>query len=259
MADIAAADVTARRLRIAKWGPDSSMPMGKIPIEVTMGVTIDPGTTDAYPTAGIPLTTLFSGSTPNTTPAAGDSGLDPTQLIIYPDAVTVRAAAATYTPNFKGTFQNSAATAAGQLLRLWKPRGSLQASAVTVTGTTYAVASGTITDSGSGFVTAGFRVGDVLVIAGFTGTAANNTMVVITGVAAGTLTVAPVGAFTNDAAGESVTLTAYRSGQGDDEFTNIDVTGPTLFNGDTDPYFEVTLRGFLRENLNPKDFGIIGA
>lgn len=88
--------------------------------------------------------------------------------------------------------------------------GGALVAAVASTATTYAIASGTITDSGNGFVTAGFQVGDLLVIAGFTGTAANNTTVIITAVAAGTLTVTPVGAFTNDTAGEPVTLTAYR-------------------------------------------------
>lgn len=261
MAAIAAADVSARRLRISKWGPDGSMSMGKIPIEVTMGVTIDPGTTDTYPALGIPGTSLFSGSTPNTTPAASDSGIDPTQLIIYPGPVLVRADETTpLTPVFFASMYNSAATAAGQLIKLWRPTGGLQASAATLTATDIAAATATtLTSDAAAFVTAGFRVGDVVSITGFTGAGVieNNQIRIVTAVAAGTLTV--TGNLTADAKGESVTITAYRSGGGIEEFPTTDITLADLFGGDAEPYFEITLRGFLRENLRPSDFGIIGA
>lgn len=261
MAAIVAADVTARRIRISKWGPDGSHPSGKVPIEVLMGVTIDPGTTDTYPALGIPGTSLFSGSTPNTTPAVSDSGLDPTQLLIYPGPVMIRADETTpLTPVFFASMYNSAATAAGQLIKLWRPAGGMAASAATITAATLAIASGNLTDSGNGLVTAGFRAGDIVAISGFTGATTNNTWALVTVVAAGQLTlVNPASPFTNDAAGETVTVTALRSAGGIEEFPVTDITLADLFGGDAEPYFEIMLRGYLRENLRPTDFGIYGA
>src|SRR5690349_4059286 len=79
MVDIAAAKVTAQVLSRryagnADYGGTSSV--GR-EMEVELLLTIDPGTTDAYPTGGIPLTTIF-------TEANGqeiDTGLDVAQQI----------------------------------------------------------------------------------------------------------------------------------------------------------------------------------
>lgn len=100
-------------------------------------------------------------------------------------------------------------------LVLFSSGGALVATAVTITGTTIAAATATtLTDSGNGFVTAGFLVGDLIDVQGFTGAGAvaNNQLRVVTAVAAGTLTVS--GTMIADAAGETVTITAYRSSSG---------------------------------------------
>ncbi len=65
--------------------------------------------------------------------------------------------------------------------------------------------SDTITDSGSGFVTAGFEVGDLIVVSGAT-VAADNFTVELTGVAAGTLTFATGTVDTGEGAGELITV-----------------------------------------------------
>ena len=65
----------------------------------------------------------------------------------------------------------------------------------------------TITDSGSGFLTAGFSVGDSLTVAGSTN---NNTTtgknLVIASIIAGTITLEKIGVLTTEAAGSSITL-----------------------------------------------------
>lgn len=66
----------------------------------------------------------------------------------------------------------------------------------------------TITDSGSGLLTAGFRAGDTVEISGFTGTAANNQLTTITSVASDGSEMEIPETLVNDAAGESVTITA---------------------------------------------------
>jgi len=84
--------------------------------------------------------------------------------------------------------------------------------AATITGTTIAFVNGTpdtITDSGNGFVTAGFQVGDVITVSGVVGGTANNTTFTLTGVAAGTLTVSGT-TLIDDSAGDNVTITAAR-------------------------------------------------
>jgi hypothetical protein len=89
---------------------------------------------------------------------------------------------------------------------------------VVYTATTIAAVDGgasddTLTDSGSGFVTEGFAVGDSVLILGFTGANAGCVgPVTLTGVAAGTLTFATGSLTASDAAGESITLVAIRGG-----------------------------------------------
>ena len=72
----------------------------------------------------------------------------------------------------------------------------------------------TLTDSGSGFVTAGFANSDVIYISGFTGAGATDNLnfatIAAAGLAAGTLTLVAADALTADAAGETVTLQTMR-------------------------------------------------
>lgn len=87
----------------------------------------------------------------------------------------------------------------------------------TITATTIAAVDGgagydTLTDSGNGFVTAGFTAGDEVVIKGFTGGGqAVVGPIKLISVAAGVMEV-PSGSLVADAAGESVTITALRGG-----------------------------------------------
>lgn len=90
--------------------------------------------------------------------------------------------------------------------------GGTWAAKATKTATTLsaAAADNSYNDSGNGFVTAGFEVGDIIVVTGFTGNVANNiTRGVLTAVTAGKLTVGGTDGdvIVDDAAGESVTIT----------------------------------------------------
>lgn len=58
------------------------------------------------------------------------------------------------------------------------------------------------------FITSGFRPGMVIIISGFTGTAANNALAIVTSVTATKMIVSGPD-FVDDAAGESVTITSY--------------------------------------------------
>jgi len=71
----------------------------------------------------------------------------------------------------------------------------------------------TLTDSGSGFITAGFRTDQLIHVSGFTGDTDNNTTYKLKSVAAGTLTLTNAlgnGAGAADGAGESVTIKTYK-------------------------------------------------
>ena len=86
----------------------------------------------------------------------------------------------------------------------WADRG-------TITGTTIsaAAADNSYNDSGNGFVTAGFEVGDTVTVTGFTGDVANNiSSGVITALTAGKMTIGGTDGdvIVDDAAGESVTI-----------------------------------------------------
>lgn len=81
--------------------------------------------------------------------------------------------------------------------------------AETITGTTIAFVDSdpdTITDSGNGFVTAGFEQGMTITVSG-AATAANNADFTIASVVAGTITLITADALTAEAAGASVTIT----------------------------------------------------
>ncbi len=86
-------------------------------------------------------------------------------------------------------------------------------SSVTITGTTIAAVDGgasadSFTDSGNGFVTAGFSVGDAVLVMGFSGAGAvnNGKIFTLASVAAGTITV-PTGSLTAETAGATVIIT----------------------------------------------------
>lgn len=79
----------------------------------------------------------------------------------------------------------------------------------TATTISAAAADNSYNDSGNGFVTAGFEVGDIIQVTGFTGNVANNiTRGVITSVAAGKIIIGGTdgNVIVDDAAGESVTI-----------------------------------------------------
>lgn len=84
-------------------------------------------------------------------------------------------------------------------------------STITAITISAAAADDSFNDSGNGFLTAGFNVGDRITVSGFTGTVANNASYLIVTVVAGKITVTKADgtAATNivdDAAGESVTI-----------------------------------------------------
>lgn len=104
-----------------------------------------------------------------------------------------------------------------------------------VDGTTIAFVDGgagddTITDSASGFVTAGFTTGDYITIAGAT-TAGNNTTYTLTNVAAGTLTMATASIDTAEAGINGITFTA-----------TVAATMSVGISGDLDKYSADTAR-----------------
>lgn len=107
-------------------------------------------------------------------------------------------------------------TAAGsiagtELIELQKLSATVTITAATLSA---AAADNSYNDSGSGFVTAGFTAGMHVRVSGFTGDVANNiTDAVVTAVTAGKLTIGGTDGdvIVDDAAGESVTITAWES------------------------------------------------
>lgn len=102
---------------------------------------------------------------------------------------------------------------------------ALQRTSVTITGTDIAAVDGgagndTITQVAAGFVDAGFKVGDSVVVIGFTGGAAGKVgPFTLLSVEAGTLAVA-TGSLADDDATESVTITAVTHGSFRSIFTD---------------------------------------
>jgi hypothetical protein len=68
----------------------------------------------------------------------------------------------------------------------------------------------TLTDSSSGWITNGFRAGQIIHVTGFTGTSANNTTYQVDSVAAGTLTLTADDDVTDDLAGELVYVNTWK-------------------------------------------------
>lgn len=107
-------------------------------------------------------------------------------------------------------------TAAGslagtELIEIQKLSATVTITAATISA---AAADNSYNDSGSGFVSAGFTVGMHVRVSGFTGNAANNiTDAVVTAVTASKLTIGGTDGdvIVDDAAGESVTITAWES------------------------------------------------
>lgn len=98
-----------------------------------------------------------------------------------------------------------------KLLRACGTTGAAQAPIAITAATISAQASdNSFNDSGDGFITAGFEVGMGVTVSGFTGSTANNLTGIITALTAGKMTIGGTdgNAIVDDAAGESVTITA---------------------------------------------------
>lgn len=100
-------------------------------------------------------------------------------------------------------------------------------SQATITATTIAAVAATneFTDSGNGFVSAGFKVGDLVTVTGFTGDVANNLVDgEITSLAAGSMIIGGTDGdvIADDAAGESVTIQTVGT------YLEVGSTVPTL-------------------------------
>lgn len=90
----------------------------------------------------------------------------------------------------------------------WAPKATKTATTISA-----AAADNSFNDSGNGFVTAGFEVGDEIVVTGFTGDVANNIASgVITAVTAAKITIGGTDGdvIVDDAAGESVTISTIK-------------------------------------------------
>jgi len=124
-------------------------------------------------------------------------------------------------------------------------------SGATVTGTTYAAVDSnpdTITDSGNGFVTAGFEAGMVITVSG-SSEGGNNTTHIVDTVAAGTLTLSSASALTADGAGDTWTITAW-----EDNVVNLGtVASDDSFAGSVKPCFFI-VDGALR--VSPGNFAL---
>jgi hypothetical protein len=122
-------------------------------------------------------------------------------------------------------------------------------SGVTVTGTTYAAVDSnpdTITDSGSGFVAAGFEAGMVITVSG-SSEGGNNTTHIVDTVAAGTLTLSSASTLTADGAGDTWTITTW-----EDNVINLGtVASDASFAGSVKPCFFIA-DGSLR--VSPGNF-----
>lgn len=100
---------------------------------------------------------------------------------------------------------------------------SVQRSVTIISAATIAAVDGgsgsdTLTDSGNGFLTAGFSAGDAILVYGFTGgMAAIHGPFTASEVAAGVITV-PTGSLADDAAGETVILVGLKGGSLKDVF-----------------------------------------
>lgn len=106
---------------------------------------------------------------------------------------------------------SAASLAGGELVEL-----SQLSATVTITATTISAdaSDNSFNDSATGFVSAGFAVGDNVRVQGFTGSGANNILSGrITALTAGKMTIggADGDVIVNDAAGESVTITRWES------------------------------------------------
>ena len=110
-----------------------------------------------------------------------------------------------------GQLSAAGSVAGTELIELQKLSATVTITAATISA---AAADNSYNDSGSGFVAAGFTVGMHVRVTGFTGNVANNISdAVVTAVTAGKLTIGGTDGdvIVDDAAGESVTITAWES------------------------------------------------
>lgn len=134
---------------------------------------------------------------------------------IRPDRQTNLARQGTY--SVAGNVEGELSFASHDDLIAAAMQGSWVASLDPIVGITFSAANAddSFNDSAAGFVAAGLQVGDIITTAGFTGSASNNGTWRIATLAAGKITVTnvdgtPAALITDDAAGESVTITAER-------------------------------------------------
>ncbi len=242
MADIVADDVTTTILFRSFAGKTVNQG-NQLLMDVAVEWNIEPGTTDTYPTGGIPLTNCFTSGN------AKELGFDLKKPIVEVGRSIARIDTGV-TLGAVGMFYNGGTAATDQKLVLFK-QTTAAAARVSVSGTTLAaVNSGNvITDSGNGLAV--FRVGEPILISGFTGTAANNQVGVISAVAAGQISVTTAVAFVNDAAGETVTLTSLWPADGGlAQMGNVDVTGAQgILGADEEIVYRTVLRGFKRQGF----------
>ena len=243
MADIAAADVTATYFSNRVY---SGMPSQVVALRVTARITVDPGTTDAYPTGGIPLSALFAGDL-----GALDCLLDPAFDIIQEGSAMLRKSITDFSIAFPATFIKTGTTAADCKLMVMRggvPIGGAARTTYTAATISAANADSSINDSANAFPL--FGVGEPLLITGFTGTLTNNEVGRVVTSTVSKIVLAKAGAaFVDDAAGESVSVSSlWATGSSFGEFPNSDITGDAGFAGDTDPYIELTLVGTPRNS-----------
>jgi hypothetical protein len=108
---------------------------------------------------------------------------------------------------------SAVAAAASDLLEIARASATVTITATTISA---AAADNSYNDSAAGFVAAGFAVGQRVRVQGFTGNVANNVFsAVITAMTAAKMTIGGVDGdvIVDDAAGESVTITAWASGR----------------------------------------------
>jgi len=139
----------------------------------------------------------------------------------------------------------------------------------TITGTTIgATITNTFTDSGNGFLTAGFKIGQIVRAAGLTATADNSKNLLVTNVTAGVLSVTPLNgvALTALSAGPSVTIAATgkaswvpTSGHTKDFFTvEIQETDASVYRTFIDQLVDKMDVNIQANGMTTIDFGFMG-
>lgn len=112
----------------------------------------------------------------------------------------------------------------------------------------------TITDSGNGFVTAGFKEGQTITVSG---SASNNGTFTISSVAAGTITLISTDSLTNESAGASVTITVATI----NKILNLDSSGaiPSTIIASSNLATAANYQEFLTNGTWTKPAGLTGS